>query len=58
LEIGVWDTSQQFVPKFVGCGLDLRNHALGAPAEQNHFAAPIVWRICARNPSFTLQPMQ
>jgi hypothetical protein len=33
LEIGVCDISQQFVPKLVGCGLDLRNHTLGAPTE-------------------------
>jgi hypothetical protein len=46
------------VPKFVRGGLDLRNHALRAPAEQNHFATPIVWGTGARNPSFTLQAMQ
>jgi hypothetical protein len=58
LEIRFWDTSKQFVSKFLGCGVDLRNHTLGAPAEQHHFASAIMWRTCPRNPSFTLQPMQ
>jgi hypothetical protein len=54
----LWDTSEQFVPKFLGRGVDLRNHTLGAPAEQHHFAPAIMSRTCPRNPSFTLQPMQ
>jgi len=36
----------------------MRDHPLGPPTEQHHFAAAIVWRICARDPSLPLQAMQ
>src|SRR5437667_1173703 len=58
LEIGFCDISQQFVTKFVGSCVDLCNYPLGATAEQHHFAAAIVWGICAGDPSLPLQPMQ
>src|ERR1700756_1952121 len=58
LEVRLWDTSEQFMSKFLSCGVYLRNHTLGAPAKQHHFAPAIMWRTCPRNPGFTLQPMQ
>jgi hypothetical protein len=57
LEIRLRDTSQQFMAKFVGCCVNLRDHPLGAPAEQHHVAASIVWRAIPRDPPFFLQAM-
>jgi len=57
-EIQLCDISQQFVTKFVGSCVDLPNYSLGAPTELHSFASAIVWRICACNPSLSLQPIQ
>jgi len=51
LEIRLRDTGQQFVSKFVGGCLNLRDHPLGSSAEEHHLAAAIIRRAIPCDPA-------
>ena len=49
---------KQFMPKFIRRRFDLNNDALRALTKMDRVAATIMRRAPARDPTFSLQPMQ